>query len=255
VDKLKFKLTSNHVLWAIYLALLATMLPHTAWVFAQFESTAPGLLGWEWGKAVAWTAAFAFEAAIAVFTNKLKTHNEKVPRYQKNPTLRKFSYRYLNPFTIALIIALSYSALTNFTHAVQFQRPLNVISDYSIPPWIYSVTFGAILPLCALVFALALSTSTDTESNRDEELAVAKKTERAANKEAAQLRKDLEEANTRFDTAELEFAFLSAPLAKDRIKGAHQHWPELTNKGTAIVAKASQAYASEVINRNGTGEE
>jgi hypothetical protein len=41
-------ITVNRILWAVYLSLLGVLLPHTAW-----------------------TAAFAFEASIAVLIHKL----------------------------------------------------------------------------------------------------------------------------------------------------------------------------------------
>ena len=62
---------SSKMLWIIYLALLAVLLPHTAWAFARFESPAAGWLGVSWGIVTAWAAAFAFEAAIAALTHKL----------------------------------------------------------------------------------------------------------------------------------------------------------------------------------------
>ncbi len=36
---------SDILLWAIYLALLAVLLPHTAWAFGRFESSAVSQLG------------------------------------------------------------------------------------------------------------------------------------------------------------------------------------------------------------------
>ena len=40
---------SSKMFWIIYLALLAVLLPHTAWAFARFESPATGWLGISWG--------------------------------------------------------------------------------------------------------------------------------------------------------------------------------------------------------------
>lgn len=54
---------SSKMLWIIYLALLAVLLPHTAWAFARFESPAAGWLGVSWGTVTAWAAAFAFKWA------------------------------------------------------------------------------------------------------------------------------------------------------------------------------------------------
>jgi len=34
---------TDRILWAIYIALLAVLFPHTAWAFSQFEPE-----GWDW---------------------------------------------------------------------------------------------------------------------------------------------------------------------------------------------------------------
>jgi hypothetical protein len=73
---------SNILLWAIYLALLIVLLPHTAWVFGRFESPTAGWLNIQWGMVTAWAAAFAFEAAIAAPTHcvaSLHTADRPVP--------------------------------------------------------------------------------------------------------------------------------------------------------------------------------
>ena len=72
---------SSKMLWIIYLALLAVLLPHTAWAFARFESPSAGWLGVSWGIVTAWAAAFAFEAAIAALTHKLARRIGTTPRY------------------------------------------------------------------------------------------------------------------------------------------------------------------------------
>ncbi len=59
------------LLWAIYLALLVVLLPHTAWAFGRFESPAEGWLNIQWGMVTAWAATLAFEAAIAALTHRL----------------------------------------------------------------------------------------------------------------------------------------------------------------------------------------
>jgi transposase InsO family protein len=69
---------SNTLLWAIYLSLLAVLLPHTAWAFARFEPPGNGSFGIAWGAITACAAAFAFEAAIAALTHKLAKHMRKM---------------------------------------------------------------------------------------------------------------------------------------------------------------------------------
>jgi hypothetical protein len=53
---------SSFLLWAIYLALLVVLLPHTARAFGRIESPAMGWLNIQWGMVTARVAAFAFEA-------------------------------------------------------------------------------------------------------------------------------------------------------------------------------------------------
>lgn len=65
---------SNILFWTIYLALLAVLLPHTAWAFAHFEPRDASWQGVSWGMVTAWAAAFAFEAAIAALTHKIAKH-------------------------------------------------------------------------------------------------------------------------------------------------------------------------------------
>lgn len=148
---------SSKMLWIIYLALLAALLPHTAWAFARFESTSAGWLGISWGIVTAWAAAFAFEAAIAALTHKLAGHIATTPRYTAGRVwFRRISYQYLNAYASGLFVALGVSALANFAHTVEYGREFAIFGQYSIPPLLYSFTFGGILPLVSLLFARIL---------------------------------------------------------------------------------------------------
>ena len=112
---------SNTLLWAIYLALLVVLPPHTAWAFGRFEPPDVGWLGIRWGMVTAWAAAFAFEAAIAALTHKLAKHIESTPRYSAGRVwLRRITYQYLNAFSAGLLVAVGVSVLANFGHAVEF---------------------------------------------------------------------------------------------------------------------------------------
>lgn len=98
---------SNILLWAIYLAFLAVLLPHTTRAFARFEPPTVGWLGVPWGVVTAWGAAFAFEAAIAALTHKLATHIESTPRYTAGRVwLRRLSHQYLNAYAAGLLVAV-----------------------------------------------------------------------------------------------------------------------------------------------------
>lgn len=255
------RVSANTLLWSIYIALLAVLLPHTAWTFSQFEDPSPGLFGWTWGKVIAWIAAFAFEAAIAVFTHKLTEHNAKCPNYKTPPVARrKFAYRYLNPYSVALMLALAYSGLANYTHAVEFGQPLAAFGDWVLAPTFYSVTFGATLPACSLVFALVLSSTVESVDVVDEELAKARKSEREVKKELGVVRSELEQAKANLLTANEDFAQANEGVGrlfstekKERILFAAERWPGLSRSVIAELTDASAAYASEVLNARGNG--
>ena len=167
----------NTLLWVIYLALLAVLLPHTAWAFSRFEPQTAGWLGVSWGIVTAWAAAFAFEAAIAALTHKLAGRIEATPRYTAGRILlRRIGYQYLNAYAAGLFVALGVSGLANFAHAVEYSQDFAIFGRYQVPPLLYSLTFGAILPLVSLLFARILGDTTETEATADPELTEAKQT-------------------------------------------------------------------------------
>jgi len=243
----RFRLTPNAVLWLVYTALLVVLLPHTAWAFARFEPVT------NLGTITAWAAAFSFEAAIAALTHRLAKHIEKPPRYSAGIVwLRTFAYRYLNPYAAGLLAAVSVSGLANLAHAVEFGQGLAIFARYSVPPWLYSVGLGGILPVISLLFARVLSEVGETKQERDRELADAKQAEREAKREIARLRSELEQANLRFDAASDLFARLFAAEKRERILFARQKWPELPNKAIAMITESSPAYVSEVLSGDAT---
>lgn len=154
-------LTINRILWAVYLSLLAVLLPHTAWAFQNFEpqnNTNTISL-------VSWIAAFAFEASIAALTHKLSGHIEQTPK--RLSTWSKFQYRYLNSYSLGLVAAISVSSMANLAHAVEFGRPMAIFTEWHIPFSVYALAFGAVLPLVSLVFARVLSNVAETEGEWD----------------------------------------------------------------------------------------
>lgn len=230
---------TNRTLWGIYLALLGVLLPHTAWAFNRFEPVGAT------GTATAWAAAFAFEAAIATLTHKLAQHIEQVPRH-KDAWLR-WRKRYLNAYSLGLVIAMSVSALANLAHAVQFGGVLSIFDKWGVPFAVYAVAFGGILPLVSLLFARVLSNVAETEAIPNEELETAKATIR-------ELRSDLKATEQRAQAAEQRFAAigdLAAALFGDekrqRILAAYNRWPELPAATIATIAGASPSYTSEVL--------
>jgi hypothetical protein len=217
---------SRIILWAVYLALLAVLLPHTAWAFGQFEPP-----GWRW---LGWVAAIAFEGAIAAFTWRLKGHIEQPPHPRK--PWRQFCKRYLNIYAVGLFMAIGVSAFANWAHAVQFAQPFAVYGGYSVPPLLYSLAFGAILPFCSLLFARILANVENVETDD----------------EVRDLRRRLNAAERQASQAEDAARFLLQLTAEDkaqRILAAAQHWPELHQAGIAVVTGTSPSYVSQVLTR------
>jgi hypothetical protein len=248
---------SNALLWAIYLSLLAVLLPHTAWAFARFEPPGNGTFGIAWGAITAWAAAFAFEAAIAALTHKLAKHIESTPRYTAGRVwLRRISYQYLNAYAVGLLVAVGVSVLANFGHAVEFGRDFAVFGQYMIPPLLYSLAFGGILPLVSLMFARILANTVDTEVQANPELAQAKQTIRKLRSDLEAAEGHIGDAEARANAAEQRFAAagdlvvqLFAHEKRQRILAAAERWPELPASSVAIVAGASASYVTEVLRR------
>lgn len=224
-------------LWAVYGALLAVLLPHTAWAFSQFEPETT------WGRIIGWLAAIAFEFAIAVLTAKLALHISEAPN-SKRPLVR-FRRFYVNAYAAGLVVAIGVSTLANLAHAVQFGRDMALFARWGIPFGVYAVAFGAILPVVSLLFARVLSNVREDEAEENAELVT-------ANKELTDVRRQLREANRRVEIAERSAAFLLELTAEDkakRILAIRERWPGLQPAAIAVIAEASKSYVTEVIQR------
>lgn len=229
----------NLILWGVFLSLLAVLLPHTAWLFAQFEPSGHWI-----GTAAAWAGAFAFEAAIAVLVHKLSEHIKTTPKGRRGWS--RWSHRYLNAYSLGLVVCVLVSALANLAHAVEYGRSLAIFAAWGIPAQVYQVAFGAVLPLMSLLFARVLSNVSDAETETDPELAAAKQ-------ELGEMRRQVREANARAQAAEARFVAvgdlvrLFAEEKRDRILAARQAWPKLPGNAIAVIADASPSYVSEVL--------
>lgn len=224
---------SKTLLWVIYLALLGVTVPHVAWAFGQFEP-----VKWAW---LGWVGAIAFEGAIAAFTWRLKERIEQTPRYRSGR--KRFRHRYLNIYSLGLLVAIGVSSLANWAHSVEYGRAFAIFGTYAVDPLLYTVAFGAILPACSLLFARILADVRETEHEEDEAVAEAKAT-------ARELRRRLKETEERLALAEGAAKFmlsLQAEEARERILAAATQWPELPQSSVAIIAGASASYASEVL--------
>lgn len=244
---------SDRILWLIYGFLLLVLLPHTAWWFSHGEPTEPWrLLGIDTypGQVVAWLAAIVFELLILAMTHKLALHIRLTPNYQD--LKRRARERYLNIYSLGLVVAWIISTMANLSHAVEFARPMKIIQEYSVPVLAYSLAAGAILPTASLIFAWVLSTVAEANS-----------TEGEGAQEIRELKRELRLSQQALEKAELllreterkqegEFTPLLSVDKRVRVLFARQKWPELKQKDLAIVTEASPAYVSEVL-RNGDG--
>ncbi len=264
------KITSSHILWGIFIALLLVLLPHTAWFFAQFESQEViTIFGYEasfLNSFIPYAAAFAFEAAIAALVHRLAEHLEKAKVKPGNQPMwvRKVLARYANIYSLALLIVVSISSIANYAHAVEFGQPIKVFVQLGIPLAVYAVVAGAVLPFCSLLFARVLSNVIDTEQESDPEMervkAQARDTERKYKEQAQDLTKQiqalskqLDETNRKQAETEKKFGDYLGLLAEDkktRVLTARAIWPDLAYSGLEVITGAKAGYISEVLNNN-----
>lgn len=231
------------LLWILYVALLAVLLPHTAWAFSMFEPQAG------YGPVVGWTAALAFEGTILAVTWRLKQRIESTPRYANRPRRDwlRFKHRYVNSHAALLMASLIVSGLANWGHAVQFARDLTVFGKYGVDPLFYSISLGAILPVASLLFANVLAEVSEAEEEEDAVLAGA----RAELREARRLTREAEarahDAEIRADSFGELARILASPTKKARVLGLAGMYPALPQASIALLTESSTGYVSEIM--------
>lgn len=270
------KSITTYILWAVYIALLGVLLPHTAWAFRQYEPVQSPVIwaAFTLADAISYLVAFAFEAAIAVLTHKLSKRIEQTPKSKKTWG-DKFAFRYLNGIAMGLVIATLVSGMANLAHAVEFGMALKIFAEWGIPKDVYSFAFGGILPLVSLTFANVLSNVVEDEEAPNPELTQAnetirtlrqqvreteakvKATEQRANETERRAEELVNAAEARAKTAEDRFGamgdlvkYLFGEDKKQRIIFARRQWKNLPASAIAVIAEASPAYVSEVLNSN-----
>ena len=226
------------ILWAIYLALLGVLLPHTAWAFGKFEPTD--------GEFVAWLAAFAFEAIIAAFTHKLARHIEQVPNHKDK--IRRFRDRYLNAYSLGLSIALAVSFLANLAHAIEFGSSLRVFADRGSAFAFYALAFGGVLPATSLLFARVLSNVREAEQEESQALTEAKAALRELSKKLRDTEQRAQAAERRYEAIGDVVSKLFSERKEERILAVAETWPKLPQRAMAIIADCAPSYVSEVLN-------
>lgn len=235
------------ILWAIYLSLLGVLLPHTAWAFEQFEPAE--------NRQLAWAAAFAFEAIVAMFTHLLARHIEHTPNYKD--LKKRWRVRYLNAYGGGLFAALIVSFLANLTHAVQFgnKTDLIVLQGQPLLFGVYALAFGGILPISSLLFARVLSSVQDIEPEDNPELRKLNEAFRAIKQKLTETERQLQATERRATEAERRYTVMGDVVVKlfgenkqERILAARQQWPGLPLSGVAVIADVSKSYVHEVLN-------
>ena len=228
------------LLWGIYLALLGVLLPHTAWAFYQVEPE--NQFGW----IIAWAAAVFFEATIAALTFK---------QSQIISSRKKLSKKLLNPYVAGLLLSLGVSAYANLSHAFQFGRAIKIFGGQSWPFILYTISFGAILPVASFIFAWILSEEDLAEHITSPELQRAKETIKELKKEVGAAYQAKDEVNMLLEE-EREKENVLGNLSglfygnkKEKIQIAVELWPEQTYEFYSKVTGASIGYISEVLTK------
>lgn len=207
------------VAWIVYGSLLLVLLPHTAWAFSLFEGDLHTVFPW-WGvdsHPVAWMGAIVFEASIAVLTHKLAGHIESVPNHQD--VWKRLRKRYLNAYTVGLLVALAVSGLANTLHAYHY-RDTEVIPDQFM--WLYIAAFGSVLPVFSFFFAWVLTDLADVGEDPDKlrrvldtakkSLANLRQENGNLQKEVTGLRQELTATQYRLDNGVVKLDELPPPL-------------------------------------------
>lgn len=270
----KKKPITNIILWIIYGLFLASLLPHTAWAFANWE-TAEGWIffGMKLPQFTNWVLAISFELTIAVLTHQLSKRIENTPKYTKNKkqedgTFKKVpdnweknKYRYGNWFFFLLVMATGVSVMANLAHAVEFGGELKIFTEWGLSPKMFAIGFGGILPIMSLGFANVLSDVTETEAEESPELIRARadlievKTKLRESelrlKASEESRKTAEEekraAEARMDTMGDLVKYLFADDKRQRIIFVKKKWPDLKNSAIALITETSEAHVSETL--------
>lgn len=228
--------------WIVFLSLMASLLSHTAWAFSQFEpaSTSGDI------PALAWVAAFAFEAAIAAIVHRLSQHLAEVKPYTGEKFRLKLARtweRWASPYTFALLVVGVVSSLANTAHAVEFGADMKIFDVWSVPSEVYIVAFGTTLPLVSMFFAVLLSRENESDAGANTELIETK-----AELSATKLKLTRTESKfTEYMNRTKSVQSLFSGDKKERIKVLHQLAPRASNKAIAEISGASPGHVSETL--------
>ena len=290
LKSLQAALSFNSLFWLVYIGFLFVLWPQAAWTVDQFQDATTqklSLMGVQ-ATLLAWTLSGVFELTIAIVTHELNQHWLKMPRWRlpaladsatpeqrqgyarkaREIAWKKFSYRWLNIYALALMLAMGISAVANYTHVVQFTNlGLKVFAQADWAVRVYQAIFGLCLPGISFVFATVLSTMQESEQDDDPLLAEAKAKLKEANETIRQTKKAASEAEAQANAtirqieqalAESEqrykavgdvvrYLFGGELELRERIRGLRTSFPKLSGNGIAQIVGCSTSTVSEAL--------
>jgi uncharacterized membrane protein len=266
------KINSTTLFWLVYILFLFVLWPQAAWTIDQFQDSSGG----EWqfmgvlASPLAWALSGVIEATIGIVTHRLNEHWLGMPKLYKAAAMRlkRFGYRWLNVYAVALFVAMSVSAIANYTHVVQFTN-VNLLvfsgNDWAIR--MYQIVFGLALPGVSFVFARVLSTMQESEQDDDPAFAKAKADLKEANSTIRQMQlaireseqqysvrlsdaeRRLEESEQRYRAVGdvVRYLFGKEITLKERIRGIRTSFPNLSQNGIAQVLGCSVSTVNDAL--------
>lgn len=265
---MKSKINSTHLFWGVYIAFLFVLWPQAAWTIDQFQDAASikwTLMGVS-ASPLAWALGGVIEATIGIVTHRLNEHWREMPNRYKAADMgkKRIAYRWLNVYAVALIVAMSVSAIANYTHVVEFTN--SKLAVFTGNPWAvqaYQMLFGLALPAVSFVFARVLSTMQESEQEVDPafakakaELAEAKATIREKDvairqgQDAIRLtERKLEESEQRYRAVGdvVRYLFGTDIALRERIRGVRTSFPNLSQNGIAQLLGCSVSTVNEAL--------
>lgn len=252
------KINNIQLFWTVYLIFLAVLLPQEAWAIGQGQDQARVqwvLLGVS-ASPLAWFLSGAFGSSIAIVTHRLNEHWSAMPKRYKADDMRgkRFAYRWLNIYAVALILTMLISAIANLMHVVQFtNHDLVIFTQYPWAVTLYQFVFGMALPGVSFVFARVLSTMQESEQEEDPAFAKAnaelkeakaairsleqtiRSTEQQYSARLKETEHRLEESEQRYRAVGdvIRWLFGKEEALRDRIRGIRTAFPNLSQNGIA----------------------
>lgn len=266
------KLNNTHLFWIVYIAFLFVLWPQAAWTIDQFQDALSKQINFMGVNAspLAWALSGVIEATIGIVTHRLNEHWRDMPHRYKAADMgkKRFTYRWLNVYAVALLVAMSVSAIANYTHVVEFTNSnLKVFVGNQSAIQVYQVLFGLALPGVSFVFARVLSTMQESEQETDPALDKAKAELKEANSTIHQLEQTirktehdysakisdterrLEESEQRYRAVGdvVRYLFGTDLALRERIRGVRTSFPNLSQNGIAQLLGCSVSTVNDAL--------